>query len=493
MSYLKSIMLTLLVLIGITVSYSYVKFDSKYALKKALSAYKKKDYTTANYYLSALNNKKNPRYSFYQGYIERAKGHLDTSSNLFDKAKNISRDKIYPEEVDFNLYLNAYLKNDSELLDKKLKEASTKNNAYHLFKGLSAYNKKDYASAKNNFAKIRPGLTKSNWMELDWNNYFDESKMVYCKAHSEIESGSPFKARQEIENFLSKSENKDPKYCYLIGLSYFKEAEQKNLELSIPYYQIAFTHFKRVPFLEPEFKVLKENVRTNYEKLLTSLLENSMYEELGCFLEAISYLDGSVEKIASVFLDHIRKEASFENKTKLTTLTTQTLAFCNHSEFKKKVRESLYFYLQNLIENNKTECIKHIWPIYNQISLSPEEDREAFTKLMIEKLNSLIDRDDNTLSKSKASLQLLLSIDSQEKKIFEVTSKIKEIWKSDAEKAWLLTKHLDHLILDSQKESFHKKIVEILDDLQEDLKLEEKPSKEIYKKANLYFKTPTSD
>lgn len=483
MNLIKSVLFTLLFLIAAITGYTYFKFDSKYAKKMAAAAYIKKDYTTAEQYLSVLNQKKDPKYVLYKVYIDRSLGRFEEAAKGIANLEKSCEDQDLKQEIEFNRYLNAYTEKNFENLDLLLTRRCNDSSIYHLFKGLSDYQKRLYSNAKEHFLKSKTVFMTSAFMEEDWNSFFNETELTYILSHCMIESDQPYYGRQKMESSLSKSELSKPRFSYLFGLSFFREGESKPIASAITSYEMAFMHFKRIPLWDDQYHPYKEEIRHYYEHLMTQLLQESCYKELGSFLDALEFLGSNVDQVATLFLEHIKKEVCSNDEIQLRSLARQTLAYCHHSLFRDKISESLQFYIQNLIEQQDLKSIKQIWPIYYQISSSPEEDKEAISKFILEKLNQTIELDDSSLEKSSILLEIISFLDlSSEKKIGvldALTPLIQEIWIQSSEKALSFTKAIDQYLFNNSKDVYQQKMDEVLDLLQSKKKSKKAPIEEV--------------
>lgn len=449
----------------------------------AASAYKEKNYSSAEHYLSALNPIKDPKYNLYKAYIERSLGHFDEATKAIENLDNNCDNLELKHEIEFNRYLNAYAKKDFETLDLLLTRRCNDSSIYHLFKGLADYQKRLYSNAKEHFLKSKSVYISSSFMEEDWDRYFNKQELTYILSHCMIESDQPHYARQKLESDLPKSDLTRPKFSYLFGLSFFREGEAKPITSAITSYQMAFMHFKRIPLWDKQYEHYKAEIRNYYEQLLSQLLQNSCYKELASFLDALEMLGSKIDEVAALFFTHIKKEVSSSNEKQLRNLARLTLSYCNNTLFREKVSQSLQFFIQNLIDQQDLKSIKQVWPVYYQISSTPDEDKEALSNFILEKLNQVIKVDDASLEKSSILLEIISFLDlSNEKKINildTLTPLIQETWIQSSEKALSLTKAIDQYLFDNSKEFYHQKMNEVLDLLQSNKEIKEAPLDEI--------------
>ncbi|MCH9631994.1 MAG: hypothetical protein S4CHLAM6_03170 [Chlamydiae bacterium] len=491
MKYIKPVLLTLFVLTLTLCGYIYYKFDAKYASNQAYIAFKDNDLEKSSSHIAALNKKSNPTYYLYQGYVDLEQKKYHEAQTSFKKAKLLTKNNDLKPEISGALFLSAFLLNDFQSLENFLNQDKSNSSVRQLFEGILQYHKSDFENSKKSLQNLSNPLSESKWLQTELERHINTEKLTYYLSHSMIESGQAHKARQHLESFIESTHSKEPSLYYLIGLSFLKEAENKPLSNTIPYYQTAFQYFRQIPFSQTTYFEYKANVVSYYEKLIGSILEESIYQELGCFLDILGYFDAKVSNIADLFLTHIKKEVGLENKAKLFELSCQTLAYCHNSSFKEKLSASFYFYIQNLVRERQIDSAKKAWPIYSQISAQPEEDQIALSQSVYEELEKELDVDEFNLEKSQELLEMLGAFNLSYKQKFELlealSPKIEQMWISSGQKAWLFSKSLDELIFSDNSVDFHKKMNSLLEQFQSEVDLKEYSFKNPLKEANQYF------
>ncbi len=450
MKYIKPVLLTLFVLTVTLCGYIYYRFDDKYTSNQAYIAFKENNLEATSSHIAALNKKNNPKYPLYQGYIKLEQKKYHEAQTSFKKARLINKNNDLKLEISGALFLSSFLLKDFQSLSNFIEQDKSYPLVNQLFEGILYYNKSNFEKSKESLKNLSRSLCESAWLQTEIERHISENILTYYLTHSMIESGEECKARLNLESFIKSTNSQEPSFSFLIGLSFLKEAEKKSLSNAIPYYQTAFQHFRKIPFSQETYSEYKAEIVSYYEKLIGLILEESMYQELGHFLDILGYLDAKINNIADLFLMHIQKEVGLKNKTKLFELTCQTLAYCHNSSFKEKLTASFYCYIENLVGNRQIPSVKKAWPIYNQISAQSDEDQATLSKSVCKELEKELDLEEFDLEKSQELLEMLGTFNLSHEQKFDLletlSPKIEQMWINSGQKAWLFSKSLDELI-----------------------------------------------
>lgn len=225
MKFLKSSILTLLVLIALLMGYMVFHFDTDHLLNLSADAYEKQQYDKAHKTLKKIESTKRPKTFLVHGYVLRAQKKWQGSSEAFKKVYECTDDSLLKEEALFNLSANAYLKKDWKQLDAYLMDANPKSSWSYFFKGLKAYKQNEYEQSLAYFQRAQERKSLSLWMSGFWNQEFSKENERARMAHCLIESGEPKKAREILLSELSKSPTAKKEGCLaILALTYLKEA-----------------------------------------------------------------------------------------------------------------------------------------------------------------------------------------------------------------------------------------------------------------------------
>lgn len=300
MAYLRAAIATTLLLVVGLLAFIFVSFDAEYELNTAADYFLKEDYAKAGTILNKLENTLTPsQWLLDKAYLARAQLQLPESNQFLQLAlekidptptkSNRKKQQNLLLEIYLNQAFNAYQEVNVAKIQHVLDQAKESGFAQEpwivFFAGISKYLNENYAQALNDWAKPVPNLWLSPWMKKTFGTLFSSTWLSLNLARCEIELGRYIQARNYLEGLLNDLPHKDYDEVYLlIGLSYVKEANEKNPENAVPYYKMAFSYFNRLPILQERYERERKNILESLENVTIALIDEKQFTLLPFFI-----------------------------------------------------------------------------------------------------------------------------------------------------------------------------------------------------------------
>lgn len=300
MAYLRAAIATTLLLVIGLLAFIFVSFDAEYELNTAADYFLKEDYAKANSILNKLENTlSSSQWHLDKAYVARAERQLNESNRLLQLAAdnmeqipakgNRKKQQNLLLEIYLNQAFNAYSEQNTAQLQQILKVASengfTQEPWVIFFTGIANFFEENYSHALADWAKPLPTVWLSPWMKKTFGGIFTSTWLSLNLARCEIELDRFVQARNYLEGQLRELNQKDYDEVYLlIGLSYIKEAQEKNPENATPYYKMAFSYFNRLPILQERYDRERQRILEALEKETLALIEDKQFSLLPFFI-----------------------------------------------------------------------------------------------------------------------------------------------------------------------------------------------------------------
>ncbi len=437
MTNLKTAIFITLILFLSLVGYSYFSYDITYAIDKVYHLWLQQEYQQSHEKLTDLSKGlSQSEYHLYRAYIFREEGRLDASDRHLNLATKEHNDDLNVE-LDLNHVMNAYLSSDYELFTQKIKQLpqiSRYQSYVSFFLGLQAYLSNDYKKALK-LLSVKTSDAPSLWFEKAFSHAFSSNWQQTHIAHCNIELGKYVQARNLLEQLKKNSDKAfQDKVFFLIGLSYLKEANEKPVNVAIPYYHIALSYFSYLPLKQPGLQNEKNTIALHLINFSKSLLDHNLFKDASPFILALHAFDSLASPETLNISNKI--ENLIEDKEYF-------LQLCNMLKAIKCIeplRSVLYQKLEALVENTNGRLpIDSYWTIAEILSNHSNLSKPLFIHTAQEKIRQSIDSEVDSLSEISPYLLLFddLEKDATSRLYFtkELISKAFHLVKTDQSKA----------------------------------------------------------
>ena len=268
MTYLKAAIGTIAILICTLFAYAYFTYNSDYQLNIAANEFLKGDTLAAQNALEKLKRAlPQAQFNLYQAYLARAENHIETSNRHLEEALSGNIPINLRIEIYLNQALNAYLDHDAQAFNASLfhlKETARPEDAVWIafFTRLGELLQGRCVNTLEPFQqKDKQLLWLSTWMKKAFEEVFTPFWHQTQTARCLIGAGKFYEARQMLEVDAQKASLDELNDIdFLMGLSYLKEAEEKNASIATPYFKLAFSHFQRTPMLSKRYAFDRQRI-----------------------------------------------------------------------------------------------------------------------------------------------------------------------------------------------------------------------------------------
>ncbi|MCE5318534.1 MAG: tetratricopeptide repeat protein [Parachlamydia sp.] len=286
LTYLKTAIFTVAILILGLIGYILFAFDSHYESQLALDAFLKGDNKKAEAIVKQLPLDEGYSH-LYLAYLYRARQEMPLSDeHLALAAKGASGPLAL--EIALNQAYNGYLTGDKQALQKGLSTASTLNSDSTWIAFFTSLDRNEPPSQESN-------VYLSPWMQKAFDSTFTPFWIILQKARSEIAQGQTLQARQRLEQITSTHASEAAELELLVGLSYLKEAEAVPTTAATPYFKLAFGYFGRVPLQSQRFSHDRALLLKQIDDQIAMQIEQGGYQEIAFYTTALESLNAPPE------------------------------------------------------------------------------------------------------------------------------------------------------------------------------------------------------
>ncbi len=441
MSYVKTAIATIFVLIGLLVGYMFFAFDSSYELNLAYDSFLKGEDQQAQHELEKVKDTlPADQLALYHAYISRALKQLPQSQEYLKQAASAAKpDSSALLEIRLNQALNAYLLRDNAALQVAVADAA-KISSNHpwvvFFEALERFESADYLKAMELWSVRSERTPLSGWMKKSFDSIFTRPWMVLTLSRCQIEVGKYLIARQTLEEeFEGANEPEATEINFLLGLSYAKEAQEKTPSGAAPYWKLAMSYLNRVPLQNERYNTDRQQLIAIVEKLVKQLLEAKSYNDLPFYASALQGwgADKTLNDMASVVITHLNQALNDHQWKRVEELAVLLNRMLPDGDNRQNLQRRFQALAANALSGANIEQVTEYWAVAHLLSSNPDQMASDFAAKTAAKIVALLPNDDATLSKTMPYLRFWADIDkSPDSRLTFATSLLVE-----AENAWL--------------------------------------------------------
>jgi predicted Zn-dependent protease len=405
----------------------------------ALHSMEAGDAKSAYEQLAALENKLPlPQLLLYQAYalresdlMNRSNQRLNQAIELLEKEQALKKaQKQLLLELYLNLTLNGYLSQDQALFKQGLNKASAlaENNAWvHLFQAIDAENRQEWSLAIDLAHKAQKRSYLSSWMKQPFSSAFGKYWSQLIRIRCLIETGKTVSARELISQIPPKDPSSKSEVRFLIGLSHIKEGQKQPLEISLGYFQIAYSFLKDLA-LEHHF----DEVGQAFLDQGLKALKAELLSDLSFYIQALSHWKDHkfLEPLAMAYIEWLSdKQMTDGAPPVLSQGDAQLKTLIDSPEWQDDLLAALAKRVQVSIENKRWDLIGRFWTMTVTSAQTSPELVKAVTDIVeaeVEKRFQKLIRDvaqtddpqilDPAFAELKQLLPLLAQIQSDERR-----------------------------------------------------------------------------
>lgn len=354
MIYLKAAIAAVLSLVILLLCFMFFTFNATYGLKDTLDSFRKNDFAHAKRQLEKLKGELSQvEVLLYTAYIEREIKNVAISDQQLEQAEKLAQLSQHPLllEITLNQAFNAYQQGDEIRLFQhthKLKEIAPKNPWTQAFLGIEAYEKEQYGEAQHFWKDSLPKSFLSEWMSKAFSPIFTplwiELKMLRCQ----VANGHTLMPRERLTE-LQRSENVEnpEEVLLLLALCYFKEAEEKPLDMQVTYHRIAASYFQQMSKYTHRFQKERRKIYLQVKEHLLQLIHRKELHDFSFYLSLLENSEASQERREVAYaLMHIFQPLetnSFESCQEMTALINQMIPSGETRELLSRQFEDLFW------------------------------------------------------------------------------------------------------------------------------------------------------
>ncbi|MDF2576674.1 MAG: hypothetical protein K0S74_158 [Chlamydiales bacterium] len=396
MTYLKTIILTLFVLIITLTGWMLLKFDANYELKLAMESFLKADYTAAEQKLEKLKQTlPAARIYLYESYIALQQGDLlkqqDLLQQAFAQIDSIKEQELILE-IQINKALNAFLQQKSEAMALPLQfilDVDPQNGYVQFLAGLRYYLQHQYEEALTIWQKTYQQKAFSPWMKRCFETIFTPNWRTLFQVRCYIEQGDTGQAKNLLEHMIAVSSHEETEQIqFLMGLNYLKEADGKPLAVALPYYQLAQSYFEKVALYQPKYQVDRQRIITLLENIAIQSLQQKHYSSMAFFTHALEKWESSssIAKIAESLIIHLKEEVALGNSQNIQTLYLALKQTFIDDKLRKELGRDLSELAWHLVRERKIDSLDKAWDVVISFAPYPQD----LTRKISEQIQAMI-------------------------------------------------------------------------------------------------------
>lgn len=420
MSFLRSLFTLILLFVTSFFIWTQLTYDEKYEFEQAQSAYLKGNLAKSKRILERIQHSlPTASYHLYLAYIARAEDDLPLSEAELGKAEAAcsSQPTNTLLEVQLNLALNAYLRQDYAMIDSIVQEHASQFKSdrwMSLLVGISEYYvRQDFQDAGEHFRRALEAIPFNPWMNEALNAVFTQPWLRLHIARSDIETGNFLNARQTLERISSSESEISPDLTnLLLGLSYIKEAQSKPVVAATPYYKLAFSYLNRVPMNTNQYQKERESIVTNLVQAASNLINAGFYRDLKFFSTALESIGASdrIPDLSSALVTNAKSQLSTGDVSQVKSLVNQLDKLVTETRIRKELSDQLEARILDGLESGDTTHVNLYWELARTLSPEPGLRKDQILATTENRIVYLLHRDNNVLSKTNEHLKLWLAI-----------------------------------------------------------------------------------
>ncbi len=403
MIYVRTAIVTTLMLITGLVGYMVYTFDGDYQLNKALEAFQKEEYAQAQRILGELDGTLNgAQLNLARAYITKAQGDLASSELYLDKAEAaVTRSQTeLLDEIHVLKIHNAFEQNKPEEMEGLLAQQDSYNPIIRYLSGLAAYSRGEYESALNSLQSV-PTLEQLNpWQKRVLDDIVYAAPRHIRVAHCHMALGDPITARKLLEEDTERFDRDSlVDSWFLIGMSYLEEAKGRPLTAVTSYYQLALDYFDRVPVQYERFAKERAEVIELLQDTASTMLTQNELQQLPLVMEALGHWNAksSVETLSNRLIEMTLaaiETADFERVREMTKLFNRVAPEESHRQALSKAAQER---LKMSVTQGEVERILPYWELNRTLAPNEQEVAATFTDFAEKEILGAVAGDDPNL------------------------------------------------------------------------------------------------
>lgn len=424
---------TSFLLIGFIASIYFFFFTSAdHYYDKAFSELTHGNYQEANRHLENVEKKYLSEWEpSYRGFLfcaseDYEKAYIEFEKTFHSLGCQANYSDEQRDETYYYLAAAAYLNKNNELFLKchsYFKDKVTNQSFYARLNGLGYYLEKNYSKALDIWSNVPEENAVPNRQEM-WRATFLESKFQHnwCNpfiAHCLIENGQFFEGRELLEkdhsSILSSSTHL---YHLLVGLSYIKEADTKEIVSRIPYYKLARFYFDSDDNIDIETHFIKTTLEQHALALIQDMGQSSD-EMLPYFCESIIFFIHYLEKWEPTQLALIADKIAYQLNSLITThnypqakkIAQVIQDRFNEGSFRAKLAACSLQFFEEALQKDEQIFLTALWEILDHLSLPSQNVQKTVCQLLQNKIYHEIEINHCNLPKTISYLSLWSSIE----------------------------------------------------------------------------------
>ncbi len=411
LTYLKTTIIVIAVLLGSLATYIYFAFDKDYQIELALDEMLKEEYSSASKTLQDLNGEiPTAQIYLYQAYIDREQENLISSNKHLQLAlEETVKTRTKPEvvlEIHLNRALNAYLlQDDAKLFDplQSSRGLATSDAYMQQLLGLERSVTGHYEEALALWKDLPAKRPLSPWMTKAFDKRLTISWQTLATARCLIETGKYLQGRELVEKAKDTlPEESKSEAAFLLGLSYVNEASEKPETAALPYYRLAISYFQQVPASKESFSRERRRIIELMQQRASLLIQQRLFDDLSLFtdeLEACNAheaLNTLSQQLVTVFNEELSKDR-WELVQQLSAVLSTQL---KPGYLLQDLSTRLESFVKVFLNKGDLARLSHYWEVICLFSKDQSAFTERFAVTTTKKALETIASDDDSLSQT---------------------------------------------------------------------------------------------
>lgn len=430
MMFLKAVIFTTLSMFLVIFAFFFFTFNSEYQLKNASDLFLKGEYESSLDALGSLEGEvRSSQLVLYRAYILREQGDLKGSNEELEKA--LVEAKRLPKadclsEVYLNRAFNAFLLQDVDSFSDYLQESRfelSEKSLMDFFNGLESYLNEDYDDALELWQGEYELKYLSDWMRHALGGKFTKLWRTFRTAHCRIELGEYLLGRKPLEKDHDSLFGEERiESAFLIGLSYAKEAENKPLAASMPYYQVAQSYFDQVPVHSEYFARERVRIIRQLKEAAEAFIAQKDFESVSFFVNILENwnADEELSFLSQRILALFDLEMKNDNWSSVEDLASVLNRLLKEGKIRQAVSDRFQELIGDLLEKGELSKLARYWQVSLLLSSDPKELVNSTSVEICKKVLNSISMDDENLQKALPYISYWSTIerDSQRRFLF---------------------------------------------------------------------------
>lgn len=378
-----------------------------------------------------------PEWSLYKGYVARANGKLDESSEILSQAlvypeENVKN--IVVEEIFLNRMLNAYLEKDQKKLALIISQGKNhfvtgEQEWINMFRGIEAYLRGNPAEAKRFVSSKGDPKYFSPLMKSTFKKYFPGYWVSIFLARCEIALGNGAEARMILESALPSTPPEGKlEIHFLLGMSYIKDSESHSFRNAVLYYKLAFEQFENIKLTEEKYEYEREKILKNISGYIDAMISErsfdnlTFYSSLLVMLEADDELEHMKQKISMLFSEDTI-EKSWENVEDLAFVLSEVL---KEGELKNSIQNKFEERFEHSLNNSDVRGVGFNWKVATIFCDEPDRLRDQYIERVINRAFDIVCNDSQQLEKTKAYIEFLGKFEPEKERRLKIAESLSQ-------------------------------------------------------------------